>query len=85
MITDKKRPVPRTFYWRITQRSQQKAMRDGYWKYLKDEKGEYLFDLFYDSGEKNDLKEREKEIFERLKVKYSEWEKTVLTPVPLAS
>jgi len=83
MITGKRRPVARTFYWRISQRSQQKAMRDNYWKYLKDEKGEYLFDLFYDGSEKTDLKEREKEIFEALKKKYREWEKTMLEPVAL--
>jgi arylsulfatase A-like enzyme len=83
-ITGMKRPVSRTFYWRVSQRNQQKAMRDGFWKFLKDENGEYLFDLFYDGAEKNDLKIREKEIFEKLKQKYSEWEKTVLDPVPLA-
>jgi hypothetical protein len=59
-------------------------MRDGDWKYLKDEKGEYLFDISKDGGEKNNLKEKEKEVFERLKNKYSEWEKNVLPPVPLA-
>jgi hypothetical protein len=83
VITDKKRPVARTLYWRVSQRNQQKAMRDGYWKYLKDERGEYLFDLFYDGGEKTDLKEREKEVFDSLKKKYSEWEKKVLEPVAL--
>ncbi len=83
VITDKKRPVSRTFYWRVFQRNQQKAIRDGYWKYLKDEKSEYLFDLFYDGGEKTDLKKREPEVFDSLKKKYSDWEKTVLQPVAL--
>lgn len=83
VITNKRRPVQRTFYWRVTQRNQQKAMREGYWKYLKDEKGEYLYDLFYDGAEKTDLKERETEVFEILKKKYSNWEKTVLEPVAL--
>jgi arylsulfatase A-like enzyme len=83
VITGRKRPVARTFYWRVFQRNQQKAMREGDWKYLKDENGEYLYDLFYDGAEKNDLKEREKEVFDILKKKYSDWEKTVLKPVPL--
>jgi len=73
----------RTLYWRMFQRNQQKAIRDGNWKYLKDEKGEYLFDLLTDRSEKNDLKEKEKKIFEQLKQKYSEWEKTVLEPMTL--
>lgn len=79
----KKKPFPRTFYWRVFQRSKQKAIRDGDWKYIKDEKGEYLFDVSKDPGEKNDLKETEKKVFTRLKQKYNEWEKTVLEPVPL--
>ncbi len=83
VITGKKRSIARTFFWRLTQRSQQKAMREGFWKYLKDDKGEYLFDLFYDGAEKNDLKDREKQVFEAMKKKYDDWEKTVLKPVPL--
>jgi arylsulfatase A-like enzyme len=79
----KKKIFDRTFYWRVTQRSQQKAIRQGKWKFLLDEKGEYLFDLSQDAGEKNDLKEKETKVFARLKKKLSDWEKTVLTPVPL--
>lgn len=82
--TTNTKPVQRTFYWRIYQRRQQKALRDGDWKYLKDEKGEYLFHLAVDPGEKEDLKETKKEIFDRLKLQYSDWEKTVLDPVPLS-
>jgi len=84
VCTGKKRPIARTFYWRVSQRNQQKAIRDGNWKYLKDEKGEYLFNVYFDRSEKNDQKEGEKQIFDRLKQKYIEWEKTVLEPVPLA-
>ncbi|MDP4262857.1 MAG: sulfatase [Bacteroidota bacterium] len=79
----KKKSFSRTFYWRVFQRSRQKAIREGNWKYLKDEKGEYLFDVSNDPGEKKDLKEKQKQVFERLKQKYSEWEKTVLEPVAL--
>ena len=80
----KKKEFDRTLYWRISQRNQHKAMRDGNWKYLQDEKGhEYLFDLAKDPGEKNNLKEKEIQLFNSLKQKYGEWEKTVLTPVPL--
>lgn len=84
MITGKQKEVDRTLYWRIFQRNQHKAMRDGKWKYFRDEKGnEYLFDLANDPGEKNNLKEKFQGIFQGLKNKYSEWEKTVLTPIPL--
>jgi arylsulfatase A-like enzyme len=83
VCTGMKPPIPRILYWRVFQRHQQKAMRDGKWKYLKDEKGEYLFDLAKDPGEKNNLKDQETAIFDKLKLQYSEWEKTVLQPIPL--
>ena len=59
-------------------------MRDGKWKYFQDEKGnEYLFDLRNDPGELNNLKDQQQAILEKLKKKYSEWEQTVLKPIPL--
>lgn len=75
---------PRTFYWRSFQRVDQKAIRDGDWKYLNDQGTEYLFNLATDPGEKTNLKNEHKEIFEKLKKKYADWEKTVLKPVPLS-
>ena len=83
ILAGNKKNIERTFYWRTFQRNKQKAIRAGAWKYLQDEKGEYLFNLEKDPGEKNNLKENEKIIFERLKQKYTGWEKTVLTPVAL--
>lgn len=79
----KTKEINRTLYWRVFQRNQQKAIRDSDYKYLKDEKGEYLFNLKKDPAEKQNLKEKEKIIFERLKQKYADWEKTVLPPIPL--
>jgi hypothetical protein len=59
-------------------------MRDGKWKWLQDEKGnEYLFDLDNDPSEKNNLKDQQKTIFEKLKTKYYVWESTMLKPIPL--
>jgi arylsulfatase A-like enzyme len=84
IVTGKEKEKERELYWRTFQRKQQKAMRDGKWKYLQDEKGEeYLFDLAKDPSEKNDLKEKEGNIFENLKKKYALWETTVLKPIPL--
>jgi arylsulfatase A-like enzyme len=83
-ITGKQKEMERTLYWRIFQRRQHSAIRDGNWKWLRDEKGEeYLFDLSIDPSEKNNLKEKYSEIFLRLKNKFSAWEKTVLAPIPL--
>ncbi|HEY6503528.1 MAG TPA: sulfatase-like hydrolase/transferase [Chitinophagaceae bacterium] len=83
VCTGKEKIVDRTFYWRLFQSTKQKAIRDGNWKYLQTEKGEFLFQLVDDPGEKNDLKEKNSPVFDRLKKKYSEWEKDVLIPVEL--
>jgi arylsulfatase A-like enzyme len=83
ILREKQPPIDRTFYWRCTQRNQQKAMREGRWKYLQDKAGEYLFDVEADPGEKNNLKQSNPGIFKRLQLKYADWEKIVLTPIPL--
>jgi len=83
VMNGKKNKIERVLYWRTYQRSKQKAIREGDWKYLQDEKGEYLFNLVEDQAEKTDLKEKQTAIFNRLKKRYAEWEKTVLTPIPL--
>lgn len=80
---EKKKTVERTFYWRTFQRTKHNAIRDGNWKYLKVEDGEFLFNLATDPGEKNNLAKVQPVIFNRLKMKYAAWEKTVLTPIPL--
>jgi arylsulfatase A-like enzyme len=85
VLTGRQGAVDRTLYWRLAQRNQHKAIRDGQWKYLQDEKGEeYLFDLVADPAEKNNLKDKEAARFAALKDKYARWEATVLKPVPLA-
>lgn len=83
MLTSTKKIAERTIFWRTFQRNKQKAARMGEWKYLKDEKGEYLFNLKQDPGEQNNLKEKEHLVFKRLKQQYVSWEKTVLQPVAL--
>ena len=75
--------IPRTFYWRTFQRSKQKAIRAGNWKYLQDADAEYLFNLIQDPGEKINLKARNQGKLQELKTMYSNWEKTVLRPIPL--
>ena len=83
ICTGKKKTVDRTFYWRLFQATKQKAIRNGNMKYLQTEKGEFLFNLADDPGEKNDLKEKFPSLFEQLKKKYEEWERGVLKPVEL--
>ncbi len=83
LLTGKKKEVERILYWRSFQRTKQKALRQGRWKFLQDEQGDYLFNLEADQGEKNNLKETEAAVFLRLKKSFAAWEKTVLLPLAL--
>ena len=85
ILMKKKKNVDRTLYWRVFQRNRQEAIRDGNWKYLKDENGEYLFNLLNDQQETKDLKLNEQVIFNLLKTKLALWEKGLLKPIPLLS
>jgi len=76
--------VDRTLFWRTFQSSRQGAVRSGWWKYLRDEQGEYLFNLAIDPGERTDVKEQDPERFTNLKATYDVWDAQMLTPVPLA-
>lgn len=86
ILQGQKKEVGRTLYWRVFQRQQHKAMREGNWKWLEDEKGnEYLFNLETDPTENNDVKVQNKDVLERLKKKYQQWEATMLKPIPLGA
>jgi arylsulfatase A-like enzyme len=83
VMTGSQGAVERTLCWRSTQRTNQKAILSGDWKYLRDEKGEYLFNLRNDQQEKNNLREKHPETFDQLKKKYAAWEREMLPPIPL--
>jgi arylsulfatase A-like enzyme len=71
----------RALFWRITGFD---AARVGTWKYLKDERGEYLFDLSTDPGEKADRRRRDAATFDRIKRQYLAWSAQML-PMPRPS
>jgi arylsulfatase A-like enzyme len=84
VLTGQQNETDRILYWRISQRRQGKAVRDGKWKWLQDEKGnEYLFDLVSDPGETKDMKNNFPDIFQKLKKEFAAWEKKMLKPLPL--
>jgi len=71
----------RALFWRITGFD---AARVGSWKYLKDAKGEHLFDLATDPGEKTDLVKLQTERFESIRRQYHAWASQML-PLPSPS
>jgi len=70
-------PHPRKLYWRY-KAGAQRAVRDGDWKYLHMAGNEFLFDVMKDPRERANLKDRYKDIFDRLKSDWNAWSATML-------
>ena len=69
----------RTLFWRT---SIQSAALKGHWKYLKDGKDEYLFDLSVDEREQANYRELNPTMFTELRDEFRKWESTVLPRPP---
>jgi hypothetical protein len=50
----------------------------GRWKYIRESMGEQLFDVSNDPGEKVNLRNDQREVFERIKNLYGEWNARML-------
>jgi arylsulfatase A-like enzyme len=74
-------PHRRKFYWRYKAGSQ-RAIRDADWKYLRIAGNEFLFDVAQDPRERANLKDRHKEVFDRLKADWEAWNSTMLEERP---
>jgi arylsulfatase A-like enzyme len=73
--------APRKLFWRYKGNTQA-AMRDGDFKYLKIRGNDFLFNVVDDPMERANLKERRKDIYERLVAEWNEWNAQML---PIAS
>ena len=69
--------VPRTLYWRYLNKDQ-RAVRDGDWKYLPIMGHAFLFSVVADPLERANLKDREPEVFARLVRQWEAWNATML-------
>src|SRR6266480_3665087 len=72
---------PRTLYWRYKANAQ-RAVRDGDMKYLKILENTFLFNVAEDPMERANLKDRQKDVYERLSRKWLDWNATMLPEVP---
>jgi arylsulfatase A-like enzyme len=70
-------PHARKLYWRYKAGSQ-RAIRDGDWKYLRIAGNEFLFNVVQDPRERANLKDRRKDVFDRLKGDWEAWNRTML-------
>ena len=77
VLTGKAAPHPRKLFWRF-RAGAQRAVREGDWKYLRIASNEFLFDVVKDPRERANLRNRHKDVFERLKSDWEAWSSTML-------
>jgi arylsulfatase A-like enzyme len=83
-LTETAGPIPRKLFWRYKANAQ-RAARDGDWKYLKILDNTYLFNVADDPMERANLKNRHKEIYDRLVAEWLAWNATMLAEVDESS
>jgi arylsulfatase A-like enzyme len=76
-LTGRASPHPRKLFWRYYAGGQ-RAVRDRDWKYLQIAGNEFLFDIVQDPRERANLKDRRKDIFDRLKSDWEAWSSVML-------
>ncbi len=77
------RTIDRTFFWRITRPDRnQRAVRQGQWKYVRDSGYELHFDLSADPGERKTLAYHKPDKVAELRQKLAEWEKEMAKEKP---
>ena len=77
LLTQASAPLPRKLFWRYKLHAQ-RAMRDGDWKYLKIVDNTFLFDVVRDPMERANLKERHRDVYDRLVAEWEEWNTSIL-------
>lgn len=80
LLADGARAKARTLYWRMKQR-EQRALRQGDWKYLKVADREFLFDLSYDWRERANFAAEHPQRLADLRAQWEDWNKDML-PLP---
>jgi len=71
-LNDSGRTFARPMYWRMKHKDQ-RALRDGNWKYLKVEEHEYLFDIVRDARERANQARREPQRLAAMRAAWERW------------
>jgi arylsulfatase A-like enzyme len=69
--------IERRLFWRRLRPTEQRAVRSGGWKLLKDGVNFYLFDVAADPGERHDLTAQHPELVRKLSAEIDKWEQDV--------
>jgi arylsulfatase A-like enzyme len=77
-------PRERKLFWRFTSNAQ-RSMRDGNFKWLRIKGNDFLFDLNADPMERANLKDRRRDVFDRMVAEWEAWNSTMLPEAPEAA
>ena len=80
MVAQNAAPVERKLFWRYKANAQ-RAARDGDYKYLKILGNTFLFNVVEDPMERANLKERRKDIYDRITAEWYDWNATMLPEI----
>ena len=80
VLTENAAPVPRKLFWRYKANAQ-RAARDGDFKYLKMLDNTFLFNVVDDPMERANLKDRRRDIYDRMVAEWHEWNATMLPEI----
>lgn len=83
-LTQNAMPVERKLFWRYKTNAQ-RAARDGDYKYLKILDNTFLFNVVEDPMERANLKERRKDIYDRITAEWYAWNATMLPEIDESS
>lgn len=84
LITQTASPVERTLFWRYKANAQ-RAVRSGDYKFLKILDNTFLFNVVDDPMERANLKERKKDVYDRLVAQWLAWNATMLPEIDESS
>ena len=77
-LIERGRTQERTLFWRVSAPARnQRAVRQGRWKYLRDGSHEFIYDLTADIGERNDLAMSKPEMLPAFRKLVAAWEAQV--------
>jgi arylsulfatase A-like enzyme len=75
------KPIPRKLFWRFKS-NHQRSVRDGDFKLLKIQNNVFLFNVAEDPLERANLRDRHRDVFDRLKGEWDRWNADMLSELP---
>ncbi len=75
-LRDTNTHIPRLMFWRMKHRDQ-RALRDGDWKYLRVDGNEYLFNVPADARERSNLAHRQPQRLAQMRAQWQDWNATM--------